>query len=92
MYQVTNFTNTATKEVDSQVGLQYVAFGEDYVSDNGVPYQGFGIALNENEYQLLKIPDISTNEQAIMQLAAKMNHLHVSRYHCIDVIEDYLNT
>lgn len=68
--------------------LVHVLWGK--YEDQGVAHEGFGLQLEDRDGMMRKIPDLSTDAQAVCNLAERMNRHKVSRYHVDDVVEDFL--
>ena len=78
--------NRYTTEKDGV--LVHVLWGK--YEDQGVAHEGFGLQLESGDGMIRKIPDLSTDAQAVCCLADRMNRHKVSRYHVDDVVEDFL--
>ena len=68
--------------------LVHVLWGK--YEDQGVAHEGFGLQLESEDGTVRRIPDLSTDAQAVCCLADRMNRHRVSRYHIDDVVQDFL--
>lgn len=73
---------------DADGVLVHVLWGK--YEDQGIAHEGFGLQLEGRDGSIRKIPDLSTDAQAVCCLADRMNRYRVSRYHIDDVVEDFL--
>lgn len=80
-----------SEEVFPCLGLNYVTFKEDLCSEDGISYCGYGIAVDKNGIELMRISDISTDQITIERLAASLNQLQVSDCHFADVVLDFIS-
>ena len=71
--------------------FQYRLFNETLNSSENGEYKTTGImVLDENENELIKMSDVSTNEDDVKKVVDLCNQEQVEPIHLYDILEDFL--
>lgn len=71
--------------------FQYRLFNETLNSSEIGEYKATGImVLDENENELIKMSDVSTNEDDVKKVVDLCNQEQVEPIHLYDILEDFL--